>query len=148
MDLYRWVDYMSETPIFQPKTKKGKIYKDKSNTIYTFFLMIIDFQSNKALFWKELLFWLFAADLSVNTDTDILIVQSNGKKNEVDKTSLLSEGSWSSFRASFLLWSQWNFAIAIRENIIRFSVHVGRFAMYYYFHHRAISEPLELIRHC
>lgn len=85
MDLYIWVDYMSKTPIFQPKTKKDKIYKDKSNTIYTFFLMIIDFQSNKALFWKELLFCLFAADLRVNTDTDILIVQSHGKKMKLIK---------------------------------------------------------------
>jgi len=62
---------MSKTPIFQPKTKQDKTHKDKSNTIYTFFLMIIDFQSSKALFERELLFWLFAADLSVNTDTDI-----------------------------------------------------------------------------
>lgn len=52
MDLYRWIDYMSKTPIFQPKTKQDKTHKDKSNTIYTFFLMIIDFQSSKALFWK------------------------------------------------------------------------------------------------
>lgn len=64
MDLYRWIDYMSRTPIFQPNTKQDKKYKDTSNSIFTF-LMIIDLQSSKALFWKELLFWLFAVVILV-----------------------------------------------------------------------------------
>lgn len=64
MDLYGWIDYMSRTPIFQPNTKQDKKYKDISNSIFTF-LMIIDLQSSKALYWKELLFWLFAVVILV-----------------------------------------------------------------------------------
>lgn len=65
MGLYRWIDYVSRTLIFQPKMKQDKKYKDKSNAIFTCFLMIIDVQSDKALLWKELLFWLFVAGILV-----------------------------------------------------------------------------------
>jgi len=65
MDLYRRIDYMSRTLIFQPNTKQDKKYKDTSNSIFTFFLMIIDLQSSRALFWKELLFWLLAVVILV-----------------------------------------------------------------------------------
>lgn len=65
MGLYRWIDYMSRTLIFQAKIEQKKKYKDTSNTAFTYFLMIIDFQSGKALLWKELLFWVFAAVILV-----------------------------------------------------------------------------------
>lgn len=63
MALYGWID--SRTLIFQPKIEQEKKYKDTSNTIFTYFLMIIDLQSGKALIWKELLFRLFAAVILV-----------------------------------------------------------------------------------
>lgn len=65
MDLYGWIDYMSRTLISQPKIDQDKKCKDTSNTIFTYFLMIIDLQPGKALLWKELLFWLFAVVILV-----------------------------------------------------------------------------------
>jgi len=79
MGLYGWIDYMTRTLISQRKPEQDKKYKDASNTIFTYFLMIIDLQSGKAFLWNELLFWLFCGCyLHVNTDIDIPIVQPNG----------------------------------------------------------------------
>lgn len=65
MGLYRWIDYMSRTLIFQPEMKQDKKYKDISKVIFTWFLMIIGLHSDKALLWKGLLLWLFVAGILV-----------------------------------------------------------------------------------
>lgn len=77
MGLYRWIDY--RTLIFQPKMKQNKKYKDVPNIIFTYYFMIIDLQSGIRLTLKGNAILAFCGSyLSVNTDTDIHIVQPNG----------------------------------------------------------------------